>query len=59
MIDLVSDTVTKPTAPMLSAMMNALSATMCFARTAAVNALEEKAAALFGHEAALFCPAGR
>jgi tryptophanase len=58
MIDLVSDTVTKPTAPMLSAMMNAAVGDDVFRQDPAVNALEEKAAALFGHEAALFCPSG-
>ena len=58
MINLVSDTVTKPTAPMLSAMMNAAVGDDVFRQDPAVNALEEKAAALFGHEAALFCPSG-
>ncbi len=58
MINLVSDTVTKPTAPMMSAMMNAAVGDDVFRQDPAVNALEEKAAALFGHEAALFCPSG-
>ncbi|MFM8371261.1 MAG: threonine aldolase family protein [Bacteroidota bacterium] len=58
MINLVSDTVTKPTAPMMSAMMNAAVGDDVFRQDPSVNALEEKAAALFGHEAALFCPSG-
>lgn len=58
MINLVSDTVTKPTAPMLGAMMNARVGDDVFRQDPTVNDLEEKAAALFGHEAALFCPSG-
>lgn len=58
MINLVSDTVTKPTAPMLGAMMNARVGDDVFRQDPTVNELEEKAAALFGHEAALFCPSG-
>ncbi|MFN7831510.1 MAG: threonine aldolase family protein [Bacteroidota bacterium] len=58
MINLVSDTVTRPTAPMLGAMMNAGVGDDVFRQDPTVNELEEKAAALFGHEAALFCPSG-
>jgi threonine aldolase len=58
MINLVSDTVTRPTEPMLGAMMNAVVGDDVFRQDPTVNALEEKAAAMFGHEAALFCPSG-
>ena len=58
MINLVSDTVTRPTAPMLGAMMNAGVGDDVFRQDPTVNELEEKAAALFGHEAALLCPSG-
>ena len=58
MIDLRSDTVTRPTPAMLSAMMAAPVGDDVFGEDPAVNALEEKAARLFGMEAALFCPSG-
>jgi threonine aldolase len=58
MINLVSDTVTKPTAPMLEAMFSAAVGDDVFREDPTVNALEEKAAAMFGMEAALFCPSG-
>jgi threonine aldolase len=58
MINLISDTVTKPTKPMLNAMMEAEVGDDVFRDDPTVNALEEKAAALFGKEAALFCPSG-
>ncbi|MFK7809077.1 MAG: low specificity L-threonine aldolase [Saprospiraceae bacterium] len=58
MINLISDTVTKPTAGMLDAMMRAAVGDDVFRDDPTVNALEEKAAALFGKEAALFCPSG-
>jgi threonine aldolase len=58
MIDLRSDTVTKPTAEMLEAMMSAQVGDDVFAEDPTVNALQEKAAKMFGHEAALFCPSG-
>lgn len=57
-INLISDTVTKPTAGMLQAMMNAEVGDDVFREDPTVNALEAKAAALFGKEAALFCPSG-
>jgi len=57
-IDLRSDTVTKPTKAMLEAMMNAPVGDDVFNEEPTVNALEEKAAKLFGMEAALFCPSG-
>lgn len=58
MINLISDTVTKPTTPMLSAMMHAEVGDDVFGGDPTVNALEAKAARLFGMEAALFCPSG-
>ncbi len=57
-IDLRSDTVTKPTKPMLEAMFSAEVGDDVFGEEPAVNALEDKAAKLFGKEAALFCPSG-
>ncbi|MFX0558023.1 threonine aldolase family protein [Maribacter sp. CXY002] len=57
-INLISDTVTKPTPGMLDAMMNAKVGDDVFKNDPSVNALEEKIAALFGMEAALFFPSG-
>lgn len=57
-IDLISDTITRPTPGMLQAMMNAAVGDDVFREDPTVNALENKMAALFGHEAALFCPSG-
>lgn len=58
MINLISDTVTKPTVDMLDAMMTAKVGDDVFGEDPTVNQLEEKVAALFGKEAALFCPSG-
>jgi len=57
-IDLRSDTVTKPTQGMKTAMFEANLGDDVFAEDPTVNALEEKVAHLFGHEAAIFCPSG-
>ncbi|MCX6297392.1 MAG: aminotransferase class I/II-fold pyridoxal phosphate-dependent enzyme, partial [Bacteroidetes bacterium] len=57
-IDLRSDTVTKPTKGMLEAMFNAEVGDDVFGEEPTVNALEQKAAKLFGKEAAVFCPSG-
>lgn len=57
-IDLRSDTVTKPTKAMLGAMFNAEVGDDVFGEEPTVNALEEKVAKLFGREAAVFCPSG-
>ncbi len=57
-INLISDTVTTPTKGMLEAMMSAKVGDDVFKEDATVNALEEKTAALFGMEAALFFPSG-
>lgn len=58
MIDLRSDTVTRPTKPMLDAMMTAKVGDDVFGDDPTINELEAKAAALFGLEAALYCPSG-
>lgn len=58
MIDLRSDTVTKPTTAMLQAMFAAEVGDDVFGEDATINLLEQKVAALFNHEAALFCPSG-
>ena len=57
-IDLISDTVTKPTKGMLEAMMNANVGDDVFQMDPTVNALQEKVAKMFGMEAALFFPSG-
>lgn len=58
MIDLRSDTVTKPTAAMLEAMMAAEVGDDVFDDDPSVNELQAKVAQLFGMEAALYCPSG-
>ncbi len=58
MIDLRSDTVTKPTPGMLDAMFKATVGDDVFNEDPTVIALEEKAAKLFGQAAGLFCPSG-
>lgn len=58
MIDLRSDTVTKPSKPMLEAMMNAEVGDDVFGEDPTINALEAKAAKMFGKEASLYCPSG-
>lgn len=57
-IDLKSDTVTRPTPGMLEAMFNAEVGDDVFDEDPTVKKLEAKAAAIFGKEAALFCPSG-
>ena len=57
-IDLRSDTVTKPCKEMLSAMMNAELGDDVFNEDPTTNELEKYVADLFGKEAALFCPSG-
>jgi threonine aldolase len=58
MIDFRSDTVTKPTPEMLNAMFHAKVGDDVFGEDPAINELEEKAADMFGMEAAIFCPSG-
>lgn len=57
-IDLRSDTVTKPTRPMLEAMMKAEVGDDVFGEDPTVNRLQEKIASMFGKETALFVPSG-
>ncbi len=57
-IDLRSDTVTRPTEAMLQAMMHAEVGDDVFGEDPSVNKLEEMAAKLFGMESALYCPSG-
>jgi threonine aldolase len=58
LIDLRSDTVTRPTAGMRRAMAGAEVGDDVYVEDPTVNALEARVAALFGHEAALFVPSG-
>ena len=58
LVDLRSDTVTRPTAGMRAAMADAEVGDDVYGEDPQVNALEERVAALFGHEAALFVPSG-
>lgn len=57
-IDLISDTVTRPSKGMLAAMMKATVGDDVFKSDPTVNALQEKVATLFGMEDALFFPSG-
>jgi threonine aldolase len=57
-VDLRSDTVTRPTPAMLEAMMTADVGDDVYGEDPTVNALEAEAAALFGKEAAVFTPTG-
>lgn len=57
-VDLRSDTITRPTPAMLEAMMKAPVGDDVFGEDPSVNQLESMAAALFGMEAALYCPTG-
>src|SRR6185295_3880584 len=58
MIDLRSDTVTRPTAAMREAMARAEVGDDVFGDDPTVNALQERGAALLGKEAALYVPSG-
>ena len=57
-IDLRSDTVTQPTEAMRAAMAAAQVGDDVYGEDPTVNALEERVAALLGHEAAVFTPTG-
>ncbi|WP_396601173.1 threonine aldolase family protein [Algibacter sp. R77976] len=57
-IDLRSDTVTKPSKPMLEAMMQAKVGDDVFREDETVNVLERKIADMFGKDQALFFPSG-
>ena len=56
--DLRSDTLTRPTPAMRAAMAASEVGDDVYAEDPAVNALQDRVAALLGHEAALFCPTG-
>src|SRR5215468_6759992 len=58
MIDLRSDTVTRPTPPMRAAMLAAEVGDDVFDDDPTVNRLQERVAAMLGKEAALFVPSG-
>ena len=58
LIDLRSDTVTKPSDGMREAMSKALVGDDVYGEDPTINSLEERVAKLFGKEAALFCPSG-
>jgi len=58
MINLISDTVTKPSKEMLENMINAEVGDDVFGEDPTVNDLESYCAALFGKEKAIFCPSG-
>ena len=58
MIDLRSDTVTKPTKEMLEAMFSAEVGDDVLGEDPTINALEEKGAAMFGMDNGLYCPSG-
>ena len=58
LIDLRSDTVTRPTKGMLDAMLSAKVGDDVFGDDPTVIELEKKVATMFGKEAALFCPSG-
>jgi len=57
-VDLRSDTVTKPTQKMREAMMNAVVGDDCYGEDPTVNALEKLAAEKVGKEAAMYVPTG-
>jgi len=58
LVDLRSDTVTRPTEGMRQAMAAAEVGDDVYGEDPTVNALQDEVAALFGHEAALFTPTG-
>lgn len=58
MIDLRSDTITRPTPEMLEAMIQAEVGDDVFAADPTVNKFQQKMAGLFGMEAGLFVPSG-
>lgn len=58
MIDLRSDTVTKPSQSMKQAMFSASVGDDVFGEDPAINALQSRVAKMFGQEAGIFCPSG-
>ena len=57
-IDFRSDTFTKPTSAMLTAILSAEVGDDVFQEDPTVNKLEQMAAEMFGKDAALYCPTG-
>ena len=57
-VDMRSDTVTKPTEAMKHAMVNSALGDDVYGEDPTVNALESKLAAMLGKQAALFVPSG-
>ena len=57
-IDYRSDTVTKPTAAMKKAMMEAEVGDDVFGEDPSINKLEALVSGMFGSESAIFCPSG-
>ncbi|NNE30311.1 MAG: threonine aldolase [Saprospiraceae bacterium] len=55
---MISDTITRPTAGMLDAMMSANVGDDVFEEDPTINQLQSYAAGMFGMEDALFCPSG-
>ena len=58
MINLISDTITKPDKGMQQAMWNAEVGDDVFHQDSTMNAFQRRIAAMFGKEDALFCPSG-
>ncbi len=58
LVDLRSDTVTKPSAAMLEAMFQARVGDDVYGEDETVHALEKKLSQLLGFESAVFCPSG-
>lgn len=58
MIDLRSDTVTRPTQEMLDAMLSARVGDDVFGDDPTVKQLENKISSMFGMDSAIFCPSG-
>ena len=58
LVDLRSDTVTRPTPEMLQAMASAPTGDDVFGEDPTLARLEARCAEMMGHEAALFCPSG-
>ncbi len=58
MIDLRSDTVTRPTPEMRKAMLSAVTGDDVFQEDPEINELQHRCATKFGMEAGLFCPSG-
>ena len=56
--DFRSDTVTRPSKAMLTAMMTAETGDDVYGEDPTINALQSSVAAMFGQEAGLFCPSG-